>query len=117
MMIVTTHPKQQRTRLSTNAGMALAKAPFAIYWRAGETVAFGGICEDMLANIITFATLTVYANPEFTLLQERMPVLLERTDAGCEAWRRRQRSDAFQGTAVESASDVVGELEGEQPSE
>jgi hypothetical protein len=43
-------------------GQALAKALLTTYWRAGAPVAFGDICEDMLANMIPFATLMVYAN-------------------------------------------------------
>ena len=60
------------------------KTPFAIARSDGEPVAFGGMWEEWQSpdgeTLRTFATLTTPANPELSLIQERMPVIIERMD-------------------------------------
>jgi putative SOS response-associated peptidase YedK len=59
------------------------KTPFAIARRDGELVALGGMWEEWRSNgetLRTFATLTTDANPSLSLIQERMPVIIEKAD-------------------------------------
>ncbi|MFL5288135.1 MAG: SOS response-associated peptidase [Rhodopila sp.] len=60
------------------------KTPFAIARQDGEPVALGGMWEEWRSPDgemwRTFATLTTPANPALVLIQERMPVIIERTD-------------------------------------
>ena len=60
------------------------KTPFAIARKDGEPVAFGGMWEEWRSPegelLRTFATMTTDANPELALIQERMPVIIERED-------------------------------------
>jgi putative SOS response-associated peptidase YedK len=59
------------------------KTPFAIARRDGEPVALGGMWEEWRSNgetLRTFATLTTDANPSLSLIQERMPVIIEKAD-------------------------------------
>jgi putative SOS response-associated peptidase YedK len=59
------------------------KTPFAIARNDGEPVALGGMWEVWRSGgetLQTFATLTTDANPPLSLIQERMPVIIERTD-------------------------------------
>jgi putative SOS response-associated peptidase YedK len=50
----------------------------------GEPVALGGMWEEWRSpegeTLRTFATLTTDANPPLSLIQERMPVIIERAD-------------------------------------
>jgi putative SOS response-associated peptidase YedK len=60
------------------------KTPFAIARKDGDPVAFGGIWEQWRSPdgevLHTFATMTTEANPELSLIQERMPVIIEKAD-------------------------------------
>ena len=60
------------------------KTPFAIARNDGEPVALGGMWEVWRSpggeTLRTFATLTTEANPTLALIQDRMPVIIERTD-------------------------------------
>jgi putative SOS response-associated peptidase YedK len=59
------------------------KTPFAIARNDGEPVALGGMWEIWRSDgeaLRTFATLTTEANPSLALIQERMPVIIERAD-------------------------------------
>jgi putative SOS response-associated peptidase YedK len=60
------------------------KTPFAIAGKDDEPVAFGGMWEEWQSPegemLRTFATLTTEANPELALIQDRMPVIIERDD-------------------------------------
>jgi putative SOS response-associated peptidase YedK len=60
------------------------KTPFAIAREDGEPVALGGMWEEWRSPegeaLRTFATLTTDANPPLSLIQERMPVIVERAD-------------------------------------
>jgi putative SOS response-associated peptidase YedK len=60
------------------------KTPFAIARSDGEPVALGGMWEVWRSpegeTLRTFATLTTDANPTLALIQDRMPVIIERTD-------------------------------------
>lgn len=60
------------------------KTPFAIARSDGEPIVFGGMWEEWQSpdeeTLRTFATLTTPANPELSLIQERMPVIIERKD-------------------------------------
>ena len=59
------------------------KTPFAIARQDGEPVALGGMWEEWRSEgetLRTFATLTTDANPPLSLIQERMLVIIERTD-------------------------------------
>ncbi len=61
----------------------LGKTPFAIARNDEEPVALGGMWEVWRSGgetLQTFATLTTDANPPLSLIQERMPVIIERTD-------------------------------------
>jgi putative SOS response-associated peptidase YedK len=60
------------------------KTPFAIARNDGEPVALGGMWEEWRSpegeTLRTFATLTTDANPTLALIQDRMPVIIERGD-------------------------------------
>jgi putative SOS response-associated peptidase YedK len=60
------------------------KTPFAIARTDGEPVALGGMWEEWQSpegeTLRTFATLTTNANPPLALIQERMPVIVERVN-------------------------------------
>jgi putative SOS response-associated peptidase YedK len=60
------------------------KTPFAIARKDGEPVAFGGMWEEWRSpdgeTLRTFATLTTDADPPLSLIQERMPVIIEQDD-------------------------------------
>ena len=59
------------------------KTPFAIARKDGEPVALGGMWEEWRSDgetLRTFATLTTVAIPPLSLIQERMPVIIERSD-------------------------------------
>jgi putative SOS response-associated peptidase YedK len=59
------------------------KTPFAIARGDGEPVALGGRWEAWRSDgetLRTFATLTTEANSSLALIQERMPVIIERKD-------------------------------------
>jgi putative SOS response-associated peptidase YedK len=59
------------------------KKPFAIVRNDGEPVALGGMWETWQSGgetLRTFATLTTEANPSLALIQDRMPVIIERAD-------------------------------------
>jgi putative SOS response-associated peptidase YedK len=60
------------------------KTPFAIARKDGEPVVFGGMWEEWRSSdgerLRTFATMTIDANPPLSLIQERMPVIIERED-------------------------------------
>lgn len=60
------------------------KTPFAIASQDKEPVALGGMWEEWRSPdgelLRTFATLTTPANPELALIQDRMPVIIERAD-------------------------------------
>jgi putative SOS response-associated peptidase YedK len=59
------------------------KTPFAIARNDGEPVALGGMWEAWRSDgetLRTFATLTTEANPALALIQDRMPVIIERAD-------------------------------------
>ena len=59
------------------------KTPFAIARADGEPVALGGMWEEWRSGdemLHTFATLTTDAKPPLSLIQERMPVIIERAD-------------------------------------
>jgi putative SOS response-associated peptidase YedK len=92
------------------------KTPFSIARRDGEPVVFGGMWEEWRSpygeTLYTFAALTADANPELALIQERMPVLLERAEWGAwlgeEEGGGRRRDRAPPGAAVRSASGLAG---------
>jgi putative SOS response-associated peptidase YedK len=60
------------------------KTPFAIARKDGEPVVFGGMWEEWRSSegerLRTFATMTTNTNPPLSLIQERMPVIIERKD-------------------------------------
>jgi putative SOS response-associated peptidase YedK len=59
------------------------KTPFAIARNDGKPVALGGMWETWQSGgetLRTFATLTTEANPSLALIQDRMPVIIERAD-------------------------------------
>jgi putative SOS response-associated peptidase YedK len=59
------------------------KTPFAIARNDGEPVALGGMWETWQSGgetLRTFAMLTTDANPSLALIQDRMPVIIERAD-------------------------------------
>jgi putative SOS response-associated peptidase YedK len=60
------------------------KTPFAIARKDGEPLAFGGVWEEWRSAdgemLRTFATMTTEANPELALIQNRMPVIIEKAD-------------------------------------
>jgi len=60
------------------------KTPFAIARRDGSPIAFGGMWEEWRSPdgemLRTFATMTTKANPELALIQDRMPVMIEKDD-------------------------------------
>ena len=60
------------------------KTPFAVAREDGEPVAFGGVWEEWHSpvgeTLLTFATMTTDANPELALIQDRMPVIIEKAD-------------------------------------
>ena len=60
------------------------KTPFAIARKDGDPVVFGGMWEEWRSSdgerLRTFATMTIDANPPLSLIQERMPVIIERED-------------------------------------
>jgi len=59
------------------------KTPFAIARKDGEPVALGGMWEEWRSDgetLRTFATLTTDASPPLSLIQDRMPVIIERAD-------------------------------------
>jgi putative SOS response-associated peptidase YedK len=60
------------------------KAPFAIARKDGDPMAFAGIWERWRSPegdiLRTFAIITTQANAEMSVLHERMPVILERSD-------------------------------------
>jgi putative SOS response-associated peptidase YedK len=60
------------------------KTPFAIARQDDEPVALGGMWEEWRSpdgeTLRTFATLTTDANSPLSLIQERMPVIIERAD-------------------------------------
>jgi putative SOS response-associated peptidase YedK len=62
------------------------KTPFAIARKDGEPVAFGGVWDEWRSPdgeiLRTFATMTTQANPELALIQERMPVIIEKAEWG-----------------------------------
>lgn len=70
------------------------KTPFAIARRDGEPVALGGMWEEWRTNsetLRTFATLTTDATPSLSLIQERMPVIIERADR--KVWLPKEDGD------------------------
>ena len=60
------------------------KTPFAVARIDGEPVAFAGIWEEWRSpegeKLSTFATITTDANTLLASIQDRMPVIIERTD-------------------------------------
>jgi putative SOS response-associated peptidase YedK len=60
------------------------KTPFAVARVDGDPVAFAGIWEEWQSpegeTLRTFATMTTEANPELALIQDRMPVIIEKGD-------------------------------------
>ena len=60
------------------------KTPFAIAYKDGEPIAFGGVWDEWHSpdgeTLRTFATMTTEANAELALIQERMPVIIEKAD-------------------------------------
>jgi len=60
------------------------KTPFAVARMDGEPVAFGGIWERWKSpegeELQTFATITTDANRQLAVIQDRMPVIIERQD-------------------------------------
>ena len=60
------------------------KIPFAVARRDGTLIAFAGIWEKWRSPegeaLQTFATTTTEANRQFSAIQDRMPVILERAD-------------------------------------
>jgi putative SOS response-associated peptidase YedK len=60
------------------------KTPFAIARKDGEPIAFAGVWEEWRSpdgeTLRTFATMTIDANPELALIQDRMPVMIEKED-------------------------------------
>ena len=71
-------------RLLRVAARSIGQDPFAIARQHGEPVAFGGVWDEWHSpdgeTLLTFATTTTTANPELALIQERMPVILEKAD-------------------------------------
>lgn len=70
------------------------KTPFAIARCDGEPVALGGMWEEWRSNgetLRTFATLTTDANPPLSLIQERMPVIIEKAD--WKVWLGEENAD------------------------
>ena len=71
------------------------KTPFAIARRDGEPVALGGMWEEWHSpegeTLRTFATLTTDANPPLSLIQDRMPVIIER--GGWKVWLGEEEGD------------------------
>jgi putative SOS response-associated peptidase YedK len=60
------------------------KTPFAIARKDGEPIAFGGMWDEWCSpdgeTLRTFATMTTEANSELALIQDRMPVMIEKDD-------------------------------------
>jgi putative SOS response-associated peptidase YedK len=60
------------------------KVPFAVARLDGEPVVFGGMWEEWRSpegeNLRTFATITTAANQQLSVIQDRMPVIIERQD-------------------------------------
>jgi putative SOS response-associated peptidase YedK len=60
------------------------KVPFAVARHDGDPVVFAGMWEKWGspegAEILTFATITTDANQKLSVIQERMPVILEQND-------------------------------------
>jgi putative SOS response-associated peptidase YedK len=60
------------------------KTPFAIARQDGEPVALGGMWDEWRSPdgemLRSFATLTTPANPQLALIQDRMPIIIERAD-------------------------------------
>jgi putative SOS response-associated peptidase YedK len=58
------------------------KVPFAVARLDGEPVVFGGMWEEWRSpegkKLRTFATITTDANKQLSVIQERMPVIIER---------------------------------------
>jgi putative SOS response-associated peptidase YedK len=71
------------------------KTPFAIARRDGEPIAFGGMWEEWHSpegeTLRTFATMTTDADPPLSLIQERMPVIIERD--GWKVWLGEEEGD------------------------
>ena len=71
------------------------KTPFAIARRDGKPVALGGMWEEWHSpegeTLRTFATLTTDANPQLSLIQERMPVIIDRD--GWKVWLGEEEGD------------------------
>lgn len=60
------------------------KVPFAVARVDGDPVAFAGVWEDWRSpegeERLTFSTITTDANRQLAAIQERMPVIIEKTD-------------------------------------
>jgi putative SOS response-associated peptidase YedK len=60
------------------------KVPFAVARRDGDPVVFAGIWEKWVSpegeELLTFATITTDANHKLSVIQDRMPVILEQND-------------------------------------
>ena len=60
------------------------KVPFAVARLDGEPVVFGGMWEEWRSpegeNLRTFATITTAANRQLSVIQDRMPVIIERRE-------------------------------------
>ena len=60
------------------------KTPFAVARADGDPVVFAGIWEDWRSpdgeDLYTFSTITTDANRQLAAIQDRMPVILEKTD-------------------------------------
>jgi putative SOS response-associated peptidase YedK len=70
------------------------KTPFAIARRDAAPVALGGMWEEWRLHgetLRTFATLTTDANPPLSLIQERMPVIIEKAD--WKVWLGEENAD------------------------
>lgn len=60
------------------------KVPFAVARRDGDPVVFAGMWERWVSpegeELLTFATITTEANHKLSVIQDRMPVILEQND-------------------------------------
>jgi putative SOS response-associated peptidase YedK len=60
------------------------KVPFAVARRDGDPVVFAGMWEKWVSpegeELLTFATITTDANHKLSVIQDRMPVILEQND-------------------------------------
>jgi putative SOS response-associated peptidase YedK len=60
------------------------KVPFAVARQDGDPVVFGGIWEEWRSadneTLRTFSTITTQANEKLSIIQDRMPVIIERQD-------------------------------------